>query len=370
MRQVGISIYPDYCSMDELKDYITRAKKSHMTRAFTSLQLGDFGFSGGLEATDPVFKQFFSLCNESGITVCGDVTNVIFEAYGATPDNLKPFLDLGLMMIRIDGGYTSEDIVTMTNNPYGIKIEMNGSFDQGKDSAVYPLLEGVKQRGNMENFVACFNYFPRVGTGHSKEYVKENIELLKEYGVTITAFVASQYSVHSMQPMGHGIPTLEHHRYLPAHLAAQELFALGVDTVLVGDIMAADVELERLGALITKDYLEIPVVYNEYVSDELIYKLENTVLTMRGDRSIECIRSMEVKGFQEEPLYCVPRSKYSVTIDNTLAKRYTGEIQIMMQDCDRDQTVNVIGAILEGHNLLEYVLYECFPYKLIPMQRK
>ena len=47
--------------------------------------------------------------------------------------NLKPFADLGLDIIRLDGNFGTQGDIAVTRNPYGIKIEFNASMDAGVD---------------------------------------------------------------------------------------------------------------------------------------------------------------------------------------------------------------------------------------------
>ena len=53
----------------------------------------------------------------------------IRDRIGATPGNLKPFADLGLDIIRMDGNFGTQGDIQLTRNPYNIKIEFNASMD-------------------------------------------------------------------------------------------------------------------------------------------------------------------------------------------------------------------------------------------------
>ena len=49
------------------------------------------------------------------------------------------------------------------------------------------------------------------------------------------------------------------------------------------------------------------------------------------------------------------RHKFDVTIDNTLFKRYAGEINILLRDLPKDERVNVIGKLKTTDFILEAV---------------
>lgn len=312
----------------------------------------------------------FKYCDEIGIEVAADTTNEIFEKYGATVNNLKPFKDANIPVIRIDGGFSFDEIVEMTNNPYDIKIEFNASFftihNYKIRHEVIEFLDKLKEKGNPDKFVACFNFYPRVETAHTIEYVEESCDLLHKYNIEVAAFVASQMSPKDLQLNGNGVPTVEKHRYLPPFLAAQEMFAIGIDTVIIGDSFASEGELKDLGRVCTNDFIEIPVVYNQYIDIASKNIISSKVLSPRGDQAENVIRSTTTRGIKLEPLFCAPRKKYDITIDNKNNFRYIGELQIALEDLGRAEYANVIGFVHpEGHLLLEYLKYERNKFKLV-----
>ena len=71
--------------------------------------------------------------HELGFVVAADTNPEVFKLIGATPNNLKPFADLGLDIIRLDGNFGTQGDIAVTRNPYGIKIEFNASMDAGVD---------------------------------------------------------------------------------------------------------------------------------------------------------------------------------------------------------------------------------------------
>lgn len=370
MKRVGVSIYPDFYELEELKQYLGIARKNNCTRIYTCLLLGNYNFENGKEATDPVFKELFNYCNEIGIEVAADTTNEIFRKFGATVNDLKPFKEVNIPVIRIDGGFTFDEIIEMTNNPYGIKIEINASYITSHNpkiiNEVMEFLNKLQADGTPEKLVACFNFYPRLETAHTIEYVRESCVILHKYNIEVGAFVASQMSPKDLQLNGNGVPTVEKHRYLPPFLAAQELFAVGVNTVVIGDSYASEKELEDLGRVCNNDFIEIPAVFNQYIDNEIKNEICNKILGSRGDQAENVIRSSDTRGIKLEPLFCSPRKKYDITLDNKNNYRYIGELQIILEDLGRAEYANVIGFIHpDGQQLLKYLKYENNKFKLI-----
>ncbi|TLG71297.1 MupG family TIM beta-alpha barrel fold protein [Culicoidibacter larvae] len=362
-KEVGISVYPEFYDLIEIKRYLKKASDLGFTKAFTALQIAEYNFSSKAKTIGKnEFKEIFSYAKSLGINFTADTTRNVFDSLGATPTNLEPFYDLGLATIRIDAGFDYEEICSMTNNKYGIIIESNASFSTPKNKQYYEEVKKfcklIMDFGNITQLVTCFNYFPRMGTGHSKEFVKEVVHLYKEYSIPVSAFVASQFSAPDLNEHDHGVQTIEEHRFMAPHLAAQELFCLGVSNVIIGDSMASESELSELSRIKDLEHLEIPVLFNQYLPKDIENKIKSIVMTSRVDQPADIIRSTDTRGIELAPLYCAPRIKYSVTMDNIMNSRYAGELQIVLKEYGPRQNINVIGKIAEeGRHLLPYILY-------------
>ena len=155
MHSLGISVYPDKSDIKEVYDYMETAAKLGFTRIFTCfLSIPDDKRESYLKE----FKGFMDKAHELGFVVAADTNPEVFKLIGATPNNLKPFADLGLDIIRLDGNFGTQGDIAVTRNPYGIKIEFNASMDAGVD-----LL--IKNGGNKDQIIMCHNFFPERYTG-------------------------------------------------------------------------------------------------------------------------------------------------------------------------------------------------------------
>lgn len=358
MFKCGVTVYPDFHSIGEIEIYLRQCKSLGYQRMFTCMQLGDYGFENGKRSDDPCFRELFRCAKTIGMTTSADITDKVFEIYGATPSDLLAFSRIGLDILRLDGGFTTDQIIEMTNNEFGIKIELNASHILSISNGDDFFLE-VKKRGKKENLLACFNFYPRMDTGQSTTDVVRTLKQLSQFKLETSAFIASQSAPSVLHGYGHGIMTIESHRFSVPSIAAQELAAIGIDTVMFGDAFASTEELESLIEHSKSDQIRLPIHFNEYVSEDLKAKICSTKFTTRGDQPDNVIRTQQLRGLNIKPNYCVPRKINSLTIDNNLSGRYSGEIQILLNPLPADRSVNVVGEVpAEASILFPYIQSE------------
>ncbi len=239
MHKLGISVYPDKSDINEVYAYMEKAASLGFTRMFTCfLSVPDDERETYLKTT---FKDFMKKAHELGFEVAADTNPEVFKLIGASPDNLKPFADLGLDIIRLDGNFGTQGDIAVTRNPYNIKIEFNASMDAGVE-----LL--INNGGNKDQIIMCHNFFPERYTGLDFDLFQEFNAYWKELNLHTAAFVSSN-NEHTIGPwqVFCGLPTVEIMRGLPIDLQARYLLATGdVDDILVGNYPATDEELEAL----------------------------------------------------------------------------------------------------------------------------
>ncbi|MCD7950262.1 MAG: MupG family TIM beta-alpha barrel fold protein [Erysipelotrichaceae bacterium] len=239
MHKLGISVYPDKSDINEVYAYMEKAASLGFTRIFTCfLSVPDDERETYLKTT---FKDFMKKAHELGFEVAADTNPEVFKLIGASPDNLKPFADLGLDIIRLDGNFGTQGDIAVTRNPYNIKIEFNASMDAGVE-----LL--INNGGNKDQIIMCHNFFPERYTGLDFDLFQEFNAYWKELNLHTAAFVSSN-NEHTIGPwqVFCGLPTVEIMRGLPIDLQARYLLATGdVDDILVGNYPATDEELEAL----------------------------------------------------------------------------------------------------------------------------
>lgn len=374
MHKLGISVYPDKTPMEEVYAYMEKAASLGFSRIFTCfLSIPE----EERESYMVQFKEFMAKAHELGFEVAADTNPAVFEIIGATPDNLKPFADLGLDIIRMDGNFGTQGDIQLTRNPYNIKIEFNASMDAGVE-----LL--INQGGNKDQMIMCHNFFPERYTGLDFDLFQDFNRYWKELNLHTAAFVSSNND-NTIGPwqVFCGLPTVEIMRGLPIDLQARYLLATGdVDDILIGNYPATEAELEALSK-INYQALEIKV-------DEVAEITDNEKLIMydfgphwdRYDHSSFMLRSSfprikfkEKKSVQDlyvesESMnkelksqsipYRDPGKKFftrgDVLVVNDNLAHYRGELEIVLTEIPNDGERNLVATVRpEELMLLDFI---------------
>ncbi len=345
----GISVFVGMnYSLEENKQFILSAKEYGFSGVFTSLHIPEANYEKAIEE----FKELASLCSSLNMNIIADISPRAFTYLGADMNNLKVLKDMGIYGVRVDFGFTPEEIASFTRNPYGLKVEINASTVSGRFFS-----ELNKFNPDYTKFQACHNYYPRLNTGISLETFKKKNEMLKSYGMKISAFVPSL--INKRGPIFEGLPTLEVHRFIEPQVSAKELFALGMDAVFFGDSIPSEKELKAVGAL-QEDVIELRVEMFDAcpIERNIVF---GSCHVNRPDAAEDVIRSTnsrETLGKEDiiKPYNNIERKVGYVTIDNKDYLRYSGELQICKKALSMDKRVNVVGKVIEEDVfLLKYI---------------
>lgn len=373
MHKLGISVYPDKSPRDEVYAYMEKAAKLGYSRIFTCF----LSIPEDQRETYLVeFKEFMAKAHELGFEVAADTNPEVFNLIGATPDNLKPFADLGLDIIRMDGNFGTQGDIQLTRNQYGIKIEFNASMDMGVE-----LL--INKGGNKDQMTMCHNFFPERYSGLDFDLFMEYNAYWKELNLHTAAFVSSN-NENTIGPwqVFCGLPTVEIMRGLPIDLQARYLFATGdVDDILIGNYPASDEELEALSK-VNLQAIELRVNEAEGISDnekEIMY--EYAPHWDRYDHSTFMLRSSmprvwfkEKKSVQDASIasgmerkidsqsipYRDPGKKVftrgDILVVNDNLAHYRGELEIVLTEIPNDGERNLVATIKpEELMLLDFI---------------
>lgn len=371
MHKLGISVYPDKSPKEEVYAYMEKAAKLGFKRIFTCfLSIPE----DKRESYLVEFKEFMAKAHELGFEVAADTNPEVFKLIGATPDNLKPFVDLGLDIIRMDGNFGTQGDIQLTRNQDNIKIEFNASMDSGVE-----LL--IKNGGNHEQIIMCHNFFPERYTGLDFDLFQEYNKYWKKLNLHTAAFVSSN-NENTIGPwqVFCGLPTVEIMRGLPIDLQARLMLAAGnIDDILIGNYPATDEELEALSK-INFQAIEIRV-------DEVPEITENEKQIMyefgphwdRYDHSSFMLRSsmprvkfkekatVQDSGFSSDkkvddksiPYHDCGKKVFTrgdVLIVNDNLAHYRGELEIVLTEIPNDGERNLVATIKEEElQLLEFI---------------
>ena len=361
MHRLGISIYPNSSSVEEIKNYIRLASKYKFKRIFTCLiSAGDKDFDLAISE----FKDILKVANESDMEVIADVDPTIFNKLKASIFDLKMFKDMGLSGIRLDMGFSGYEESVMTYNEYGLKIELNISNGTKYVDNI------ISYKANLNNLYGCHNFYPHIYTGLSYDNFIASSNQFKELGVRTAAFINSPSAEYGPWPVSEGVCTLEMHRNLPIEVQAKHLFAPGVsDDVIIAHAFASEEELKALSN-VNRDMLEFDVELIEGIRDlDKKIVLEEFHFN-RGDASEYMVRStqsrVKYKGESFPPYNLIDIKRGDILIDSDLYTRYAGELQLALKNMRNTGKTNVVGKVVDEEIfLLDYIKpWSKFSFKL------
>lgn len=362
MHRLGISVYPEKSSKEEVYAYLELAAKYGFSRIFTCL----LSVTESKEEIMKTFGEFMDKAHALGYIVAVDTNPEVFKHLGATPNDLKPFADMGVDIIRLDGSFGGMSDIQITRNQYGILVEFNGSMDSGLET----LLE---QGANKDQCIVCHNFFPERYTGLDFEHFMNLNRKWKDLNMNIAAFVSSNNdNTHGPWNVFCGLPTLEIHRGLPIDLQARHLLATDlVDDIIIGNAYATEEELKAL-ASIDLQSVSFKIDEEPEVSDiekEIVYNYAPHF--DRYDYSSFIIRSSfpRVK-YKGTPVpYRKSDKKYftrgDVLIVNDNLSHYRGELEIVLQDIENDGERNLVGTIKKEEMMILDLIRPGFYFKII-----
>ncbi|MBB6217361.1 hypothetical protein HNQ80_003480 [Anaerosolibacter carboniphilus] len=321
---IGISVFAGMgTSLEENLQYMQTANRTGIKYLFTSCHIPEARNTSKDELA-VILKE----ASQLGMYIIMDISKSYFEE--------RELEKYPIHSLRLDFGFSTREIAEMTRR-FGFNITLNASTLEQEE--IEKILE---YGGEISKITACHNYYPRRDTGISEQLFVQRNNTLKGYGIKTMAFIPSQFRKRG--PIYEGLPTLEKHREMEPSIAAQHLVRLGADIVMIGDAMASEGELKRLGKL-RKEIMMIPIKLEKNIG-ESEKKLLGFIHTNRTDPGEYVIRSQEareVKDGKIHPRNTLERYKNCVTIDNDGYKRYEGELQILKKEMAKDDRVNVVA---------------------------
>lgn len=352
MGKLGISIYQEKSTEQEIKNYIDKAAENGFSRIFSCLL--------SVEESKEVIVEKFKATNEyaksKGFEIIVDVSPKVFNDLGISYKDLSFFKEIGADGLRLDMGFTGSEESLMTFNPEGLKIEINMSNNTRYIDTIMDYMP------NKENLIACHNFYPHNYSGLNFEHFMKCTENFTKYGLRTAAFITSQNKVtFGPWPVTDGLPTLELHRNLPIDVQAKHLIALGnINDIIISNCYPTDDELNALGSM-RKDMVTFDVVVNENTPEVERKILFEEMHFNRGDVSDNFLRStqsrVKYKG-HNFALFNAPEiiKKGDIIIESSEYGHYAGEVQIALNDMINSGKSNVIGRVREEEIfILDYI---------------
>ncbi|BBU37898.1 DUF871 domain-containing protein [Aeribacillus composti] len=333
---IGISIYLSEERTIQNVQWIEKAASLGLRSIFTSLHIPE---------DDPntylyLLKDLGSLAKKFNMELFADVSPKSLGYLGLDFQSLDELVQWGLTGIRVDYGFTSEEIVELSKK---MKVGINASTVSETEIDIL-----INKGLIVKNVEAWHNFYPRPETGLDTNFLMNRNRFLKSKGFTTVAFIPGDKEMRG--PVYAGLPTLEKHRTASPVTAAAELFhSYDTDKVLIGDLSVTNDTLNRL-SIIGNGMIPLRM---KPINDRIEKQLFNQIHTNRMDPARDVIRSVESRSYAQKgtvliaPSNQLERKRGTITIDNQLYGRYAGELQITIHDLPKDDRVNVIGHVIE-----------------------
>ncbi len=337
---LGISIYPDKATKQEIFDYIELAGKYGFGRIFTCL----LSVEGEQEQIIAEFTEMISHANNQGMEVYLDVAPRVFEDLGIKHGDLAFFSELGAAGIRLDESFNGAVEAAMSHNQYDLNIEINMSQDV---HALNTILDYKPKAGKI---IGCHNFYPQRYTGLNFEHFVNSSKRFKENGIRSAAFVSSKTAKIGPWPVMDGLCTLESHRDLPITTQVKHHYALGlIDDLIIGNMFASEEELKAISE-ISRGIIEfdLELLNPTELEQKIIFEHEHF---NRGDINDYMVRStmcrVTHKNEDNEPHDTSNvLTKGTVIIGNNDFGQYKNELQIIKNEIvDENLARNVVGKI-------------------------
>ncbi len=333
--QTGISIYPGLDnSYEENIQLIDSASQKGITRLFTSFHIPETDKTRFKNETG----RLLQFARKRDMEIISDVSPATLKLLGMDRLHLSAMQLLGIRTLRLDFGYSIDEIAALSRNPQHIRIQLNASTITAR-----MLNALLRQKADFSNMDALHNFYPREGTGLGEETLVRKTAMLHKAGIHVGAFVPSQFRRRS--PLRAGLPTLEMHREYSLSLAARHLAAIGIDSIFISDSLPSKAELQTLSQIREN---QVTMHARLYTKDPVQISLLQHTFTSRIDEARDAVRSQESRALISGrilPENTRVRPYGAVTIDNKDYMRYMGELQIIKRPQPADKRTNVVAQI-------------------------
>ena len=349
----GISIYLQEDTPVEVESYLKKARRLGFNTVFTSIHIPEL-------QVETQIAYFFALCQkvkEVKMELLVDVSGEVLSHIVKNKDYVAEFIEYNIM-IRFDCGYETEQILLAAEVLGVTGLVLNASTL--KEIELNEIVKEIREHFPNMKLLACHNFYPRVETGLAIEFVEKQGKVFEGLGIPVLSFLPS--IDYPRGPMYQGLVTVESHRHLSFEESALMLYnSASFGGLIIADVYAEEKMLKEMAAVCENQPLEIQLEVIDSLSEnekEILFSGEHQIRYDSGAfvLRVETSRAMATLGRKVEPKGQRNRSKFDVTIDNEKYGRYSGELQIVLDDLRADERVNVVGYIAAGDQYkLEYI---------------
>lgn len=348
MRKLGLSIYPEKSSKEEIMSYLERGTKYGFTRIFSCL----LSVTKSPEEIRNEFRETNRFAKSLGYEVIVDVSPRIFKELGISYTDLSFFQEIEADGIRLDQGFTGLEESLMTFNPYNLKIEVNMSNNTHTIDTI------MDYQPNTYNLIACHNFYPHIYSGLSEDHFTSCTNRFKKHGLRTAAFITSQVEgSFGPWPVTDGLPSLEMHRNKTMAAQLKHLIAMGgIDDIIISNCYPSEEEMKAISST-RLDMVSFLVRLNDDIPELMRKIVLEEIHFNRGDVSGNYLRSTQSRVKYKGETFELYNAKEiihrgDIIIESSLYGHYAGELQIALTDMKNTGKSNVVGHIDESEHFI------------------
>ncbi|MDR3242153.1 MAG: MupG family TIM beta-alpha barrel fold protein [Lactobacillaceae bacterium] len=358
---LGISIYPSKSTLKEMQAYLDTTAALGYKRIFTSmLEVAD-----NPDETLDLFKTIIHYGNDLGMATTIDINPSLFQTLKISYDDLSLFHELGADAIRLDEGFTGMEEAAMTQNPFGLKVEINISRGQH-------YIDLINDFGpNRQCLMGSHNFYPQTFTGLEADYFVGTAKQYKNYNLNTAAFIDTPSGKVGPWPNSNLMVSAEVQRTMNVQTQVRWLKMLGViDDILISSSMVATDDLQKISEAYYEPLPALTIEFNQDATElERKIVLESKHM-YRGDYSGYMIRSTMTRvhfKHEENPAHHTTTIELGdVTVGNNQAGQYKNETQIALKERPNlGEQHNVVGKIVDGDLALLKLIQPWQSFKIV-----
>lgn len=363
----SIAIYPDIVDdnyVNKVAAYVKLAKKYHYDEIFTTVHLPEYSIDMQLNALKVITKKAKEYDMDIVVDIGGYFIDQLLNDYNVD----LPDIDF----IRLDCNFT----INQVNKLYHL-LKLRGfvinasTYDHDTFDVLFNKLKSIDN--NME-IRCCHNFYVRNESGLDELFAYKQDLFLRQYHLPIYYCLPNLND--SRGPLYLGLSTLEKHRHMELDDIICDLYLnYHLSAFLLSDMWFSEKQLALIDDTLNgltcplNKIEEITIEFEDNISDE-----EKAIVlqthSFRYDSPYDLLRSISSRKMAEfarviKSNNTIERKCGSITIDNQLYKRYSGELEIVLSDKVSDDRANVVARVSKKDIIKLRRFREGISYKFI-----
>lgn len=357
-----VAVYPHHMNSEyrnKIIETISLAAEYGFNEIFTTLHLPEYSLTEQLAAYEMIAEETRRHHMELTVDLGGPFIGKIFEDGKA----IKVIKDRSPDFIRLDYGYDEKQVRRLYKefNLQGFVINAS-IYDEKETEAIIDLFKRIDPNIKIR---ACHNYYIRNESGLDDIFAARQDAFFARYDIPVYYCVPSHTSPRG--PLHEGLCTLEKHRHMSIRNVLTDLIMNhDLKAFMMADEWLTEDEFKQIETVFeqlekNKGKNRIGITFYDNVSQEEkdivlgkhLFRYDSPIANLRSQSS----REMAEFAKDVKPNNMVIRKTGDVTIDNSLYKRYSGEMEVMLEDHDQDDRVNVVAHISDENDLYKLLYF-------------